>query len=62
MENSRPDNSEFYDRPSVRTKEFMVCVSISQVIEAEDEELAREFVDRELSSDWTIDEVDVYKY
>lgn len=59
MENSRPDNSKFYDRPFVRTKEFEVYVSISQTIEAEDEEHAREIVDSKIGKDWNIDHVEI---
>lgn len=55
----RPDNHPWYDRPSVRNREFQVFVSISQTVEAEDEEAAREFVDRELSRGWTIDDIEI---
>lgn len=61
MKNSRPDNHPWYDREAVKTKNYQVVVSVSKTVEAEDREHVQEIVEMELGSDWTIDDVEIYR-
>lgn len=61
MENSRPDNHPWYDKPAVCTKNYQVVVSASQTVEAEDRDHVQEIVEMELGTDWSIDEVEIYR-